>query len=291
MIKSILFCVISLFTIISYPQNIQENENTYVLFPDGLNFLPLRASNTEAKLGILYYPNSTNLKLDIGNSIDLLKINLQKKEYITFGIEFMAYAYSMSFNQYRLQIGTLDGFFGGNATYTRELPGNRFSTRLRYLHNSAHLVDGYFNLSTNQWMNGKSPMPFTRDFAEVIFSDELSYSDFSFRPYIGGSYAARIRPSILKKGTFCTGLEIHTGNGGESAKERFYHFFVAYNFQLAGLPQYLGTNNLQAGIKFGAWQKKGVNFFISWFKGNNMFNEFYYERIDRFGVGFSVDFP
>jgi hypothetical protein len=121
MMKIILFGFIALFTFISYPQNIQERENTLILSPDGLNFLPLRANNQEAKLGILYYPNSTNLKVDIGHSIDLLQINLQEKEYVTVGIEFMAYAYSMSFSQYRLQIGTLDGFFGGNATY---IPGN-----------------------------------------------------------------------------------------------------------------------------------------------------------------------
>ena len=291
MMKFILFTFITFITIISYPQNNREKENTLVLFPDGLNFLPLRASNQEAKLGILYYPNTTNLKVDIGNSIDLLRVNLHEKEYVTIGIEFMAYAYSMSFSQLRLQIGTLDGFFGGNAIYTREFPGNRISTRFRYIHNSAHLVDGYFDLDHGVWMDRKTPMPFTRDFAEVIFSDEFPLSNYSLRPYIGGSYAARIRPSVLKKGTFCTGIEAHTLNRKESPNDISYHFFLAYHFQLAGLPRYLGTNNLMAGIKFGEWQKKGVNFYLSWYKGNNMFNEFYYERIDRFGVGFSVDFP
>jgi Protein of unknown function (DUF1207) len=291
MIKSLLISFIALFTVIAYPQNFQEKENNLILFPDGLNFLPLRANNQEAKLGILYYPNTTNLKLDIGNSIDLLKLNLQENRYITFGIEFMAYAYSTSYNLYRLQISTLDGFFGGNAVYTRELPGNRFSTRLRYIHNSAHLVDGYFDKDDDEWMNEKEPIPFTRDFAEVIFADEFPFSFLSFRPYIGGSYSARVRPSILKRGIFCTGLEAHTGSGEVPLNNPVYHFFVAYNFQLAGLPQYQGTSNFMAGVKFGEWQKKGVNFYISYFKGNNMFNEFYYERIERFGVGFSVDFP
>jgi hypothetical protein len=213
----------------------------------------LRANNQEAKLGLLYYPNSSNLKVDIGNSIDLLKINLQHKEYLTVGIEFMAYAYSMSFSQYRLQIGTLDGFFGGNATYARIMKDSRFLTRFRYLHNSAHLVDGYFDLQNDVWMNGKIPMPFTGDFAEAIFSDEFSVSDYAFRPCVGGSYAARIRPDVLKRATFCSGLEIYTGSGIESGKDFNYHFFLAYYFQLAGLPQYLGSSNFQAGIKIGQW--------------------------------------
>src|ERR1035437_10019412 len=97
-----------------------DMSNSVVFFPPGLNFLPLRANNQEAKMGILYYPNTTNLKLDIGNTMDLIRFNLQDNKYITVGIEFMAYAYSVSFSQMRLQIGALDGFFGGNAVYTNE---------------------------------------------------------------------------------------------------------------------------------------------------------------------------
>ena len=134
-------------------------------------------------------------------------------------------------------------------------------------------------------------MPFTRDFAEVIFSDEFPLSDYAFRPYIGGSYAARIRPSILKRGTFCTGLEIHTGTGKSQSERSYLSFLPRLSFPARRSSPYLGSSNFMAGVKFGEWQKKGVNFYISYFKGNNMFNEFYYERIDRFGVGFSVDFP
>jgi hypothetical protein len=291
MIKTLLIGCFTLLNLISYPQTSQEKEDKYIFFPVGLNFLPLRASNQEAKLGLLYYPNSTNMKVDIGNSIDLFRINLNKTDYVTCGIEFMAYAYSMSFSQLRLQIGTIDGFFGGNATYTQELPGSRFSTRFRYIHNSAHLVDGYYDLNNDEWMNGKKPMPFTRDFAELILSDEFSFSYYTFRPYLGGSYAARIRPSLLKRATFCTGLEAHTGKESEASADPSIHFFLAYHFQLAGLPAYLGSHQFQAGIKFGEWKKKGLNLFLSWFTGNNMFNEFYYEKINRFGIGFSVDFP
>jgi len=148
--KHLLLSFFLFITTVSFAQNDSNRFQSVVFFPPGLNFLPLRANNQEAKLGLLYYPNSSNLKVDIGNSIDLLKINLQHKEYLTVGIEFMAYAYSMSFSQYRLQIGTLDGFFGGNATYARIMKDSRFLTRFRYLHNSAHLVDGYFDLDNDE---------------------------------------------------------------------------------------------------------------------------------------------
>ena len=289
-LKYLLLSFSLLFSALSFGQSDSSHSQSVIFFPPGLNFLPLRANNQEAKVGILYYPNTTNLKVDIGNTMDLLRFNLQENKFITVGIEFMAYAYSVSFSQMRLQIGTLDGFFGGNATYTNEQPGNRFSTRLRYIHNSAHLVDGFYSVDNQQWLNKKQPIPFTRDFAEVIFTDEFRYSDISFRPYIGGSIATRQRPSVLKRSAFCTGLEAHTGRDSEPAFIH-HHFFFAYHFLLAGLPVYQGSHQVQVGVKFGDWQSKGVNFFLSYFNGNNMFNEFYYERINRFGVGFSVDFP
>ena len=290
--KHILFSLLFLSSAVSFAQSESSSvaPSTVIFFPPGLNFLPLRANNQEAKVGILYYPNTTNLKLDIGNTMDLLRFNLEQNKYITVGIEFMAYAYSVSFSQMRLQIGTLDGFFGGNAVYTNQLCGSRFSTRLRYLHNSAHLVDGFYSVNSGEWLNNKQPIPFTRDFAEVIFSDEFPYSGITFRPYIGGSIATRQRPSLLKRSTFCAGAEAHTGDDSEPAFIHS-HFFFAYHFLLAGLPVYQGSHQVQVGVKFGRWESKGVNFFLSYFNGNNMFNEFYYERINRFGVGFSIDFP
>lgn len=267
-----------------------SQDNTVDFLPSGLNFLPLRANNQEAKLGVLYYPNSTNLKVDIGNAIDLLKINFDPKEYLTFGVEFMAYAYSMSYSQMRLQIGAIDGFFGGNAVFNKSIKENNLKIRFRYIHNSAHLVDGYFSTSTNSWMNNTSPIPFTRDFGELLFTYENNSNDLHIRPYIGGSYAVRIRPSILKRSTFITGLETYSEASNKILSRLPYCFFGAIHFQLAGLPQYQGSTQIQAGIKFGNWNAKGVNFFLSYFKGNNMFNEFFREKIERFGVGFSVDF-
>jgi len=284
LLRSLVFL---LFTIPLFPQTV----NSFDFFPEGLNFLPLRGNNQEAKLGVLYYPNTTNLKVDIGNCIDLFRYNLNdKNEFITAGIEFMAYAYSISYSQLRLQIGAVDGFFGGNAVYTKKFEENFIKIRFRYIHNSAHLVDGFYDLNNKSWMNNKEPIPFTRDFAELLFSYESFNSLLNLRPYIGGSFAARIRPEILKRGTFFTGLEIHTDTKDKLFSTLPYKFFMAYHFQLAGLPAYQGSNHILAGIKFGEWQKKGINFYLSYFRGNNMFNEFFDQKIERFGIGFNVDF-
>ena len=242
-------------------------------------------------MGILYYPNTTNLKVDIGNAIDLLRFNLDSTHsFITIGVEFMAYAYSLSYQGYRLQIGMLDGFFGGNAVYTINSPGNKTSIRFRFIHNSAHLVDGYYDPTTG-WLNGRLPIPFTRDFAELLFTDAFQYGPLYLRPYGGGSFATRVRPGLIKQMAYCAGGEIHTESGAHTFLGKPFEIFAAYHLNISGLPVYVGSNHAQVGVKFGTWDKKGINFYLSYFKGNNMFNEFYYEKIERFGVGFSVDFP
>lgn len=267
-----------------------QTDKTVEFFPAGLNFLPLRANHQEAKVGVLYYPNSTNLKVDIGNAMDLLKIRFNKNEFITCGIEFMAYAHSMSYNQMRLQIGALDGFFGGDIVYNKTLDESKIKIRMRFMHNSAHLVDGYFDEHSNSWINGKTPIPFTKDFGELLFAYQFGYAALNFRPYLGGQYAVMVRPNILKRTVLLTGIESHYDALNKIFSILPYSFYIAYHFQLAGTPVYQGTSQLQAGIKFGEWDKKGINLYLSYFRGNNIFNEFYNDRVERFGIGFTVDF-
>lgn len=66
-------------------------------------------------MGINFFPSDSHMKVDIGNSTDVLGLAITDL-YISVGAEFMAYAYVTSYKGYRLQIDAVDGFFGGNAT-------------------------------------------------------------------------------------------------------------------------------------------------------------------------------
>ncbi len=290
--KKILYCILVAVLPISAQNKKWQNNEDVLFFPEGTHFLPLRANHQEAKVGVLYYTVTSNLKVDVGNNMDLLEINTGSTySRMTFGIEFMAYAYSTSYAGYRLQIDAIDGFFGGNATYSLRNNNSVTYIRFRYIHNSAHLVDGHWDATTQQWIDGKTPIPFTRDFPEILGAYSTDWNKISTRIYTGFSWAARLRPSGLKRTIYFTGFEAYLNAGLGSFFNEPVHPFISVHYYLAGLPKYSGSFQIQAGIKIGKWESKGLNFYASFYNGNNIYNEYYYDKISRFGIGFSVDFP
>ncbi len=268
-----------------------QTKYKFELFPSGQNFIPLRAAFDEAKLGVMVYASNLNLKVDIGNSADLLKLTWDKnKSVLTADIEFMAYALATSYSQYRLQIDAVDGFFGGGIAYSRKLNGGRFVGRFRIIHNSSHLVDGHYDQKIGAWINGKKPIPFTRDFGEILIGKENDSDGFSTRYYASLSYAKLVRPATLKRWSASAGVEMALLNLTGKFLNKETSPFVAFHSYLKGLPDYRLSWNLMAGVKFGKWNGKGVNFYVSYFKGNNFFNEYYSERIDLLSIGFFVDY-
>ncbi len=276
-----------IFLVNSFAQNDSFRFN---FLPDGMHFLPLRANFQEAHMGILYYPSNANLKVDIGNSMDVLGFHFGEKLYVTVGAEFMAYALATSFAGNRLQIDMLDGFFGGNASVSYVLnQSSKLIGRFRIIHNSAHLVDGSFIRDSKTWKNNYEPIPYTEDFGELIFGHEFSKDKFLTRYYGLLSYSTLVRPSNLKKWV--------GGLGFESAYTKIFtlfekdaNLFAAYHFQVDGVSKYEGSNSLKTGIKFGDWQNKGVTFYLSYYSGRNPFSEYYFQKVDKFGIGFLFEF-
>ncbi|MDP3150952.1 MAG: DUF1207 domain-containing protein [Ignavibacteria bacterium] len=270
------------------------SQTRFEFLPDGLNFLPLRANSQEAKIGVLYYPENANLKVDIGNTMDLLSFQFsESKSKLNFGIEFMAYASVIGYEQLRLQIDAIDGFFGGNATYTQPFDDNFLSFRFRFIHNSAHLVDGNYWIHPypRDWTKPGGPIAFTRDFGELIAANTINVNNYSLRYYGGGAFSARIRPATLKRFSALAGFEIHSDKLIQKLFDKPVNIFLAHNINYAGLPDYSFTNQSQLGIKFGNWESKGILFYFSFYSGNNMFSEYFDEKINKVGFGFAVDFP
>lgn len=263
----------------------------FEFLPPGLHFAPLKANMREPRVGVLYFPSNANLKVDIGNSIDLLKFKFPDIESrLTFGIDFMAYAQATSYSGNRLQIGALDGFFGGNASFSKDLTDNKLISRFRIIHNSAHLADGKYDLEKDQWIDGKYPIPFTKDFGELTIGYITKPGKLIFRTYGSLSYSTLIRPPSLKKWAFNGGFEVATDKLINTLFDKSVYTYTAYHIDLMGLPEYAGNNHLMFGIKFGDWEGKGVSLYLSYYAGNHFFSEYYYKRIEKFGIGFFVDF-
>lgn len=282
-----LFCLIAV-PVITYSQT------QFEFLPDGLNFLPLRTNSQEAKLGVLYYPENANLKVDIGNSMDLLSFHFPEgKSKLSFGVEFMAYASVIGYEQLRLQIDAIDGFFGGNATFTKPIDDNLLSIRFRFIHNSAHLVDGNYWIHPypRDWTKPGGPIAFTRDFGELIAANTIHLEKYTLRYYGGGAFSFRIRPDVLKRFSAVAGFEINSDQIIGKLFNKPVNVFLAHNINYAGLPDYSFTNQSQLGIKFGKWESKGILFYFSFYSGNDMFSEYYDQKINKVGFGFAVDFP
>lgn len=286
--------VLTILLILTQYLHADNSDTTHVKYeflPSGMHFLPLKGNNQEAKIGVLYYPENGNLKVDIGNSIDLFKLNLP--EYgsrLTMGIEFMAYAYSTSYKGNRLQIDAVDGLFGGNLCFSKDFGTDRLYSRLRIIHNSAHFVDGHYDISIKSWIRGTEPIPFTRDFGELIFAYDWKRTNNSIKLFAGPSYSTLVRPLTIKKWAFSSGFEYAMFNPFGHFLEKDENLFAAYFFNLTGTPEYQGNHNVLAGIKMGNWYSKGLVLYLSYYSGNNMFSEYYKDRINRFGIGFMVDF-
>lgn len=268
-----------------------QEDGGLILFPSGLNFMPLKANNQEARLGVLYYISTTNLKVDIGNTVDIISYNLEdNKVKISAGIEFMTYAFSKSYAGKRLQISAVDGFFGGNISFSKDYGNNELQMRFRIIHNSAHLVDGSYDTNTDTWIDGQKPIPFTKDFGEVTIAHKTSLDYFELRYYGGLSYATLIRPEELKRYNFHAGFEISTAKIFGKLLRNDINLFLAEHFFLDGTSKYFGNQQLMVGVKLGCWDKKGIVVYASYYSGRDIFSSYYDRKIDRFGVGFFVDF-
>lgn len=282
--------IVTLISLILFSHCLFAKDNfRFIFLPAGLNFMPLKANSQEARLGVLYYTSTTNLKVDIGNSVDLL--SLESDNYrITAGLEFMAYAFSKSYSGKRLQISAVDGFFGGNISFSNKHDDNKLLARFRIIHNSAHLVDGSYDSSTDSWLDGKTPIPYTRDFGEVTVAHQICYRELILKYYGGLSYASLIRPENLKRFNYIAGFELALKNVLGKLFEHDTNLFLAEHFFLDGTSKYFGNQQVMAGIKFGEWDKKGIVLYASYYSGRDVFSSFYDRRISKFGIGFFVDF-
>jgi hypothetical protein len=269
----------------------QPDDSSFTFLPGQLLVQPLMAHYQEPRVGVRKQIGSANLKLDIGSTLDVVEysISSEKRKRMRAGIDFFTYALSTSANGLRLQIDAVDGFFGGHVSYQSWDDVTAFSLRLRLLHLSAHFLDGHLDNATGTWKGNLPPIPFTKDFGEIIGAFEFPWESLSVKVYSGFSYATLIRPENIERVGTIHGAEVHTTNTLGTAFGKPFSLFMADNFTLVGIPSYVGTNNLEMGVKFGEWSGSGVRCYVSYYSGLTAFSQYYNIREDEWGLGFAFD--
>lgn len=256
----------------------------------GINLLPsskifpvLKANYFEPRMGLAYYPSTGYFKVDAGNSVDIFHYNLESGSAISFGGEFFVHALGLNVKQKRLPIDAADGYFGLNFAFQNST--DDFNARLRIIHNSAHLVDGHIERN----LNYRSIVDYVKDFAEITLMRSKESSNINVDYYAGGAYSIVIHPKNLKRYSFHGGAQVYSKEIVDSLFNNSVSLFCAYHFSLTSVPKFIGNNRVMAGVRFGNWNNSALTFFVSYYSGANLFNQYYNQRENQFSVGFYLE--
>ncbi len=126
-----------------------STSTTWIVKPEKVSFVPFQASLTEPRLGLSKAITTSTMKVDLGNSIDLARLYIRKdnadEQLYAAGIDFFTFVRVTGWEGLRLQVDAADGYFGGHLTRTIPTSHNELQLRIRFLHLSAHFIDGHFD--------------------------------------------------------------------------------------------------------------------------------------------------
>ncbi len=223
-------------------------------------------------MGLMKYFDRNSLKVDIGNSVDLIEFNLSGVDF-TIGADFFAYTLVNNHGFLVLRVEAIDGFFGGNVSASKD----KFSARFRILHRSAHLVDEYGEL-------GRKPFPFTREFSDFIFS----FAGKNHRVYSGASYVFRTKPTDVERFYLQSGFEFFKVlSPNFTLLKTQLLFIVAFDLKFFGRVDAL---NFTSGFKFGRWNSQGVFLYVVYYSGFDIYGQYFNLKRNFGGFGCLFEF-
>jgi hypothetical protein len=249
-------------------------------FPADLNIQPFTAHFLEPKAGFQYLFDLEKVRIDIGTSRDIIHWN-SKDNNFSVGADFFTYTRARSEANFKFPVETVDYLFGVNGGYKNTYENIEWGARLRFSHISAHLVDGYYDSKSGNWLNGRTPFVYSKEFFELI----AYYKIYGLRVYGGVTYNIHIVPDEIKRGIVQAGFDYYA----EPLRTSLFIPFIAYDFKLTGIQEYSGNNIISSGIKFGEPTSRGFSILASYFSGKSVHGEFYDLNENYFTVGINLD--
>ncbi len=267
------------FFVVSISSLLHSTETGFSFYTGSLLFKPLVANTFEPRMGLIWHVSDNRLRLDIGNSVDLIQYKFENpKKHLTIGSDFFTYTLLRGEKNFRFPVDAVDYLFGFNVNYVDSLASGILSSRLRLSHISAHFVDGHFDETSGMWKDGLSPRVYSREFFDLAIAYEPKNN---IRGYIGAIYLWHVDPTTLPKVTGYVGGEFH------HQFSSVFNGYAAYQFTVTGLRP---RHEVQIGTKIGNWHGRGTQLFFIYHFGNSIHGE-YYDRKDEYsGLGFNIDF-
>ncbi|MGK9367464.1 DUF1207 domain-containing protein [Melioribacter sp. Ez-97] len=271
------FIPVILFVLINVSSKAQGG---FQLFPSELSVQPFTANILEPKLGFLFHTSNNELRLDIGNSVDIIRWG-GGSEYFSVGADLFTYTLLRSESDFHFPVDAVDYLFGLNASWKVRQGFDSYGIRFRLSHISAHFVDGHYDWETNDWRDGKKPRVYSREFVELI----PFYQIESLRVYAGFTYLFHVDPEYIGKDIYQFGFDYFYDG---FFKTNLYPF-LAYDFKLQHIGKYSATHNIMAGLKFGKSGGRGISLYFNYFSGNNFHGEYFDTKENYFSIGFNLD--
>jgi hypothetical protein len=250
-------------------------------FPALLNIQPFTANSFEPKLGFLFQTDKNDLRLDIGNSMDIALISLNEKTRFSFGADFFTYTLLRRESNFHFPVDAVDYLFGINASLKITEHSRSFGVRFRLSHISAHFVDGHYDGTNQRWKDGLNPIVYSREFIELM----PFYQVNDLRIYAGFTYLINVDPSNLGKDSYQLGFDYF------ASKIINEHItpFIGYDIKLVNLNNYTANNSVQAGIKFGNPSGKGFSIYFEYYSGKSVHGEYYNFNNNYSALGFNLN--
>lgn len=275
-----LFLLLSLLPLLVSAQSGEDAGNAGRLL-----FAPLIAHHVEPRVGFSRLVDEERLRLDIGNSIDLLTYkDMLGADRFAVGADFFTWTSLRQEKDFHFPVDAVDYLFGINATWKKVIDASStLSARLRLSHISAHLVDGSFDPTTDSWRHGVPSRVYSREFFDLVVAWEY---DTWLRLYGGGQYVYHIDPADLGKLGLQGGFEAVWRDAAMSGT----HLYAAYDLRMLDNGETRAAHGFQVGVKFGPWRGSGLNLFVALYDGPSQHGEYHDRRWSYWGPGMNIDF-
>lgn len=273
--------IISVITALLFFNILVSAQTEIKLFPDKLNIQPFTANALEPRVGVLFHVNNNELRLDIGNSQDLIRFSPDQKSNLSIGADFFTFTLLRGEKDFHFPVDAVDYLFGVNAGYKKSTEEGEYGARFRLSHISAHFVDGHYDFKNLIWRNNVNPKVYSREFIELL----PFYRVNNLRVYAGMTYIFHIDPAYLGKFNYQAGFEYFLKN----KLSDYLTPFVAYDIKLIKINKYSANNTLNAGIKIGHPDGRGFSLYYSFYSGKSMHGEYFNFDKSYNAIGFNLD--
>lgn len=245
-------------------------------------FNPPIAAQIEARIGTYYLIDDDKMRLDIGNSFDLMKLYENDNIQINTGADLMTFTRLRSVGKFKFPVETTDYYFGLNSTFVQKTDSDKFfSGRIRIAHISSHLIDGL----AKDGIFTQMPYVYSREFVDLIGAYNMHLKDrVKLKFYAGANFIFSTIPDEVNKIEPQIGVDI---------KHKIFNpnleFVIALDHRLLGQNNvYRGSNSIQTGLNYTTSENTSMFIGYYFFSGHSIHGMFYSENDQYHGLGIQL---